>query len=302
MHSDERADRTAFIVAAGTGNGNDLAGVELLVEDDAGIFRSKQIYTTANTCEYIEDLPIASQSATGGIYFNNMHVCTNNGKCYQLSRDGEWSESLEWANSNVDVPITSAIFNSSGNSTWMFFPETGDISIYPQLPSNSALNLPAPSDFPSVAMINDSAMFVSFSSRKAWIYNIVTNTLIPLPDTKESRLGAACGVINDGNEVVLAGGYQKSTYEMINLSVPNPAWRFGLEDLGYEPFGARIVPVDNNQRLLLVGGASSDQAVTTIKSFSGTTYRWTEVGDLNTARFNAAAFSVSLRSLSAVCS
>jgi len=301
---DKRADKAAFIVAAGIGsNGNDLAGVELLVEDDSGIFQSKKIYTTASGCVNIQNLPIASQSATGGIYFNNMQVCTNNGKCYQLSRDGEWSDSIEWTDSNVDVPITSAIFSStpSGNPTWMFFPETGAVSIYPDLQSNSAFDLPAPSDFPCVAMIEDDEMFVSFASRKAWIYNIFSNTLIQLPDTMESRLGAACGVINDGKEVVLAGGYQKSTYEIIDISVTNPAWRSGPEDLGYEPFGARMVPVHNKQTLLLVGGSSSDQAVTTIKSLSGTTYRWTEVGDLDTARFNAAAFSVSLRSLSATC-
>merc|ERR1719250_136686 len=106
-------------------------------------------------------------------------------------------------------------------------------------------------------MIEDDAMFVSFASRKAWIYNIFRNTLIQLPDTMESRLGAACGVIND--VVVLAGGYQKSTYEIIDISVTNPAWRPGPEDLGYEPFGARMVPVHNKQSLLLVGGSSSDQ-------------------------------------------
>jgi len=308
---DKRADKAAFIVAAGIGsNGNDLAGVELLVEDDSGIFQSKKIYTTASGCVNIQNLPIASQSATGGIYFNNMQVCTNNGKCYQLSRDGEWSDSIEWTDSNVDVPITSAIFSSSpsGNPTWMFFPESGDISLYPQLPSNSAINLPAPSsDFPCVAMINDNEAFVSFPSKKAWIYNIITNKWTPLPSTEESRIGAACGVINQ-ELVVLAGGSDSSTYETLFLPPwtrtskgYTSSWKLGPEDLGYKLYGARIVPVDNPRRLLLVGGFSSGQPVTTIKSFSQTTYLWTEVGNLDTARFNAAAFSVSLRSLSATC-
>merc|ERR1719206_1054655 len=300
----ERADRAAFIVAGGQGSTGALTSVEFLVENDSGGYSSRKLYLSPGGCDEIPVLSESSDSATGGMYNGKQSVCLSSGKCFTLDPDtASWTYEFDWSSSAVDGDLASGIAFYNNIWAWLFLPSVPspeNSKLYP--PSHSTnFNLPEGLNLPCVAMISDDEAFVSSSTKKTWRFQFASKTWKELPETPRSRIGAACGLLktsSGGSFIVLAGGNGETTTDIFDLSTNK--WRPG-PIIGHAAFGARIIPVENNKKLILVGGLNGLEPVSTIKRIDENMDRWTDVGNLETARYAAAAFSVPLRSLPAIC-
>ena len=307
MYLDERADRAAFMVAGGKDSTGALTSVEFLVENDSGGYSSRKLYFSPGGCDDIPDLSESSESATGGMYNGKQSVCLSSGKCFTLDPGtASWTYEFDWSSSAVDGDLASGIGLYNDIWFWLFLPSVPSLEnskFYP--PSQSTnFNLPEGLMFPCVAMINDYEAFVSSSLKKTWIFNFARKEWRELPETPRSRIGAACGLLIDRSPnpvvryIVLAGGNGETTTDILNLNTKT--WTSG-PDIGHAAFGARMIPVKQNNQLILVGGLNGEQPVSTIKKMDMNMNRWTDVGNLETARYAAAAFTVPLRSLPVIC-
>ena len=276
-----------------------LSSVELLVEDES-----------VNYVEHVgmKEFPLASHAMTGAIFNNQPHVCDGKtGKCFRLDSDGpncSWKNDFNWSNSTVEG-MTSVVFDDWGGyqNVWWLLPDGKGSSLWAGTPPTSIPNnitRPQQANYPCVAKISNHEVFMYYQPKYAMIYNIESNTWTELPHTIESRSGGACGFLRNssgGGNIVLAGGHQSSTSEILKIGNDtwSPAWAPG-PDIGVDLYGARMVPVANNEKLLLVGGYST-KPLPEIRSMDMSMKNWTTVGNLTTPRFYFAAFSVPLPTL-----
>jgi len=145
----------------------------------------------------------------------------------------------------------------------------------------------------------------SSNGNKNWIRQVGKTSAddsnwVPLPDSLEQRLGGACGILrqnsataeNNSTVVVLAGGYQSSTSELLVIpdilfestwtgsSTPQLlgtlAWQMG-PDVGESRSGLRLASMSVENEVLMVGGVNqvTKEFYTTIKVLNATLSKWT---------------------------
>jgi len=156
----------------------------------------------------------------------------------------------------------------------------------------------------------------SSNGNKNWIRQVGKTSAddsnwVPLPDSLEQRLGGSCGILrqnsataeNDSTVVVLAGGYQSSTSEVLVIpdtllestwtesSTPQElgtlAWQMG-PDVGERRSGLRLASMSVENEVLMVGGVNqvTKEFYTTIKVLNATLNEWT-----NNTRLSSPAVS-----------
>ena len=133
------------------------------------------------------------------------------------------------------------------------------------------------------------------------------NNWTRLADTINRRYGASCGLIKKeaGGFVVLAGGSNskannnpRSSTEIFDLSTKK--WSKG-PSIGVKIKNGRMVSVNGDQELLLIGGFNGTTAVTDIKRLDAGMSSWISAGHLTTARFDHVAMVVSEESIPPLC-
>ena len=133
------------------------------------------------------------------------------------------------------------------------------------------------------------------------------NNWTRLADTINRRYGAACGLIKKetGGFVVLAGGSNlkankrpRSSTEIFDLSTKKWSKR---PSIGVKIKNGRMVSVNGDQELLLIGGFNGTTVVTDINRLDAGMSSWISAGHLLTARFDHVAMVVSAEVIPPLC-
>jgi len=293
--------RIAVIVAGGESDSAPLDSVEILTEDDSGNYETRQVYIKDIGCTGACELPVASAYVTGALFNNLPHVCNGiTGQCFKFELDGSWEKEFNWvpSKSAAAYPVFSVVFDDD----MMFLPsEKGSAVWAGQPPSLIDIDIERPSqaDLICVAKISDSEAFVFARPKFSWIFNIQHNNWTSLKDSSATGAGPACGFLetSGGKYVVLAGGRGTSKTEILDLNTNK--WEQG-PDIGVDLFGASMVSIENNKKLLLVGG-NSTSASSEIRTMDKNMDSWTTVGNLRTSRFSSVAYAVPIQNLPTLC-
>eukprot|EP00092_Neocalanus_flemingeri_P012987 GFUD01013997.1.p1 GENE.GFUD01013997.1~~GFUD01013997.1.p1 ORF type:complete len:1217 (+),score=231.72 GFUD01013997.1:486-3653(+) len=315
----EDKTKKALFVATGQDLEGLLSSVEILTEDDSGMYRSRQV--DIGGCSGVTPFPIKTADATGALFNDLPHMCPEykdgeqSRECFKLKIDGSWEEGF-----NLQEALkhwgSSVVFDDweGVNTAWWIVggePDGFQTEVWggnPPKEISNEIKLPNTINQPCMAKISEHEAFITAvpkdveaGSNFAWIFNIQSNTWNTLPATKEKRLGVSCGFLNttSGRFVVLAGGENSSTTEIFNLDTRT--WSLG-PDIGVNLEGGSMVSV-NDQQLLLVGGYNSitSQVMSEIRRMNESMASWETVGQLTTARALTVALAVPFGDLPPLC-
>ena len=290
-------------------SGVNAHSTEILIKNPLGNYVS----STQERCS-VENFPVNTSSATGAVFRGSPHVCVGykegrpSNQCYGLTSKGSWDTAFQLENplSSWGSSVLFAAPNSN-NSFWWFVggdPDGNSTEVVPEIgPVNFEPELPAIINQPCMVKLNDQEAFISArpkfeasNSNFAWIYNIYENSWKSLPNSLQARSGPSCGLLQNssGRYIVLAGGYKRSSTEILNLDTMK--WSPG-PNIGNDLFGGSMVSVMDGQELILIGGYITG-ATTKCLRMDSSMASWKWAGSLNKARFNAVAMAVSIEHLS----
>ena len=303
---DPRPD--ALLVVAGDETEGPSSSVEILVRNVHGEYEPR----SPKGCY---KFPNNTSSATGAVYNDLPTICAGyvegdpSRECYKLSTTGQWNSAFQ-LNRSLIYGGASILFDAYENithSSWVFVGGDPDGVSTQVLEDNTInatmLDLPLHINMPPcMAKINNTHGFLiaeptsEFAPTNfAWILNRESWTWTRLSNSQESHSGPACGFIQNtaGRFIVVAGGYESSTTELLNLDTLE--WSPG-PTLPGNVYGGSLVSVMDEQELVLVGGYDT-AARSQILRLDSTMDSWIPAGNLSTPRFSSVALGVPVEDL-----
>ena len=307
----------ALLVATGYGS-TFLQSVEILTRNINGNYTSRQV--AIGGCSDVADFPIATLQATAAFFNDLPQICVGykpgdpSNQCFGLSNVGLWENTF-----NLTRPLayggSSVAFGEGGdNTTWWFVggdPSGKETEAWEGNPPAEIINgmfgLPNTINTPCMTKISNQEAFVTAIPKDvqsetnfAWIFNLKTHGWKRVNDTLKQRSDPACGFIKTdlGRFIVLAGGYQEKTTEILNLDTLE--WTMG-PSFEVDMKGGRLVSVQNSEELILIGGTDDSTVFNEIRKMNQSMSGWDTVGHLTTPRFDAVVLDVLVGDLPPLC-
>jgi len=260
------------------------------------------------------------------------HICVGqqlpaiqNQDCYKFEKSGAWTKAF-----TLGAPLlqtgdgASVVFADWNNITtpwWIINGDTRATELWGASPleqyTGATISLEEELNKPCVVKISaEEALVVSVregftlgsgETNYAAIFNLASNTWTSVPSTGALRRQAACGYIETtaGEYVVLAGGGGENTADILDtveiFDISTRTWQAAAGSLPTPIAQGRMISVNNNTELLLIGGTDGTNELSTIWQMDTSMTSWTNVGSMNTARADPVALFVPIENLPTLC-